>query len=116
MVYFFGNTPQGLLFEAISATSFKFDGTTLVATAQDAINLATFVASLREEIQTIGRFAMRDLLIQDSVAGVTLGLYARYNATMHIELLNTATQERISPLYCVCSDIDLVQLLETLLQ
>ena len=116
MVYFFGNTPQGLLFEPINSTSFKFDGVTINSTAQDSVNLAEFIAILRNEIENVHIYQSRELQIVDVNNNLTLGLYARYNATMHIELLSTDNQQRISPLYCVCSDLNLIELLETLLQ
>lgn len=116
MVYFFGNTPQGALFEPIDATSIKFDGTTLVLAAADATALQDFVLDLKDDIQVQGRYQGRDLIFVDSTNNLTLEMHARYNATMHIQLKNTTTEELLSPLYCVCVDMDLMALFDTLFQ
>ena len=117
MLDFLGdNHPSGLLLEPVSANVLKFDNIVINVTEDDKTTLQTFTAALREEIETLHYYLSREIYIEDTTNHLKLALCARYNAIMHLQVTQTETEENLTPLYCVCSTIELVELLESLLQ
>ncbi len=116
MLYFFGPGPQNTLFEPVSSTVFKFDGQTINASAQDVTNFREVTSFVQEDVQVTHIYQNREIVFVDAQQNVTLSLFFRYCAIMHVQLTNTTTGETLSPLYCVQCDMVLVDMLNSLLQ
>lgn len=112
MLSFFGVEPQDILFEPVSATSFKFKNTLLQFTAQDAVALQIFVTQLCNEIKVLGCFSIHNLILKDTDQISKLFISAKHNATTQIQLFQN--QKPISPRYCVYTDTELVCVLSSL--